>query len=101
MTCQPKGNLPRPGFVHTPLNAELVAPKPLAMTDDKAARIIRRGLDRGKPVIAFPKLLYWGARLLTVLPVRFVDFFMVRQKVDVPVTRERMFEEQAPQEKAR
>ncbi|MFO1117370.1 MAG: SDR family NAD(P)-dependent oxidoreductase [Beijerinckiaceae bacterium] len=79
-----------PGFVHTALNEKLVAPKPLAMTDDRAARIIRRGLDRGRAVIAFPKLLYWGARLATVLPVRLVDFFMTRQHVDVPVTRERM-----------
>ncbi|MDE2577449.1 MAG: SDR family NAD(P)-dependent oxidoreductase [Hyphomicrobiales bacterium] len=78
-----------PGFVHTPLNADLVSPKPLAMDDSKAARIIRRGLDRGKATIAFPRLLYWGARLLTVLPVRLVDFFMVRQHVDVPVTKER------------
>ena len=32
---------------------------------------------------------YWGARLLTVMPVRLIDFIMVRQNVDVPVTRER------------
>lgn len=79
-----------PGFVHTALNEKLVSPKPLAMTDDRAARIIRRGLDRRKPVIAFPRLLYWGARLTTALPARLVDFFMVRQHVDVPVTSERM-----------
>ena len=79
-----------PGFVHTPLNEKLVSAKPLAMTDERAARIIKRGLDRRKAVIAFPRLLYWGARLTTVLPVRVVDFFMTRQHVDVPVTRERM-----------
>lgn len=79
-----------PGFVHTRLNEKLVSAKPLAMKDDRAARIIRRGLDRRKPVIAFPRLLYWGARLTTVLPARLVDFFMVRQHVDVPVTLERM-----------
>ena len=79
-----------PGFVHTALNENLVSPKPLAMTDDRAARIIRRGLDRRKATIAFPKLLYWGARLTTILPVKLVDFFMLRQRVDVPVTRERM-----------
>lgn len=78
-----------PGFVHTPLNADLVSAKPLAMSDAKAARIIRRGLDRGRPTIAFPRLLYWGMRLLSVLPPGFVDYFMVRQRVDVPVTRER------------
>ena len=79
-----------PGFVHTPLNEKLVSAKPLAMTDTQAARIIRRGLDRRRPVIAFPRLLYWGARLTTILPIRLVDFFMMRQRVDVPVTRERM-----------
>jgi short-subunit dehydrogenase len=79
-----------PGFVHTPLNENLVSVKPLAMRDDRAARIIRRGLDRRKAVIAFPRLLYWGARLTTILPVRLVDFFMLRQHVEVPVTRERM-----------
>jgi short-subunit dehydrogenase len=79
-----------PGFVHTPLNEKLVSVKPFAMTDDRAAAIIRRGLDRRRPVIAFPRLLYWGARLMTVLPVRVVDFVMVRQRVDVPVTKERM-----------
>ncbi len=78
-----------PGFVHTPLNADLVSLKPLAMSDARAARIIRRGLDRGRPTIVFPRLLYWGIRLLTVLPAGLVDYFMVRQHVDVPVTRER------------
>jgi NADP-dependent 3-hydroxy acid dehydrogenase YdfG len=78
-----------PGFVHTPLNEKLVAPKPLAISDAKAARIIRAGLERAKATIAFPKSIYWGVRLLDALPTRIVDFFLARQKVDVPVTRER------------
>ncbi|MDE2362067.1 MAG: SDR family NAD(P)-dependent oxidoreductase [Hyphomicrobiales bacterium] len=79
-----------PGFVHTPLNENLVAFKPLAMTDVRAAKIIRSGLDRRKPMIVFPRLLYWASRLSTVLPIRFVDWFLMRQPVDVPVTQERM-----------
>ena len=78
-----------PGFVHTPLNADLVSAKPLAMSDAKAAVIIRCGLDRGRATIAFPKRLYWGARLLRALPTRLVDAILARQTVDVPVTRER------------
>ena len=45
---------------------------------------------RSNDLGVFPRLLYWGARLTTVLPARLVDFFMVRTRVDVPVTRERM-----------
>lgn len=78
-----------PGFVTTPLNAELVAPQPLKVTAARAARIIRSGLDRRKPVIAFPFILYAGLRLLTLLPARFGDWLLDRPGVDVPLTRER------------
>ena len=59
-----------PGFVHTPLNEKLVAFMPFAMSDVKAARVLARGLDRGRDVIAFPRLLYWAARLSVFLPPR-------------------------------
>ncbi|MDZ5450887.1 SDR family NAD(P)-dependent oxidoreductase [Labrys sp. ZIDIC5] len=78
-----------PGFVTTPLNAELVAPQPLKLTAARAARIIRSGLDRRKPVIAFPFILYAGLRLLTLLPARFGDWLLDRPGVDVPLTQER------------
>ena len=78
-----------PGFVTTPLNAELVAPQPLKVTAARAALIIRNGLDRRKPVIAFPFILYAGLRLLTLLPARFGDWLLDRPGVDVPLTRER------------
>ena len=79
-----------PGFVHTPMNEKLVAAKPLAISDEKAARIIRRGLDRGRPLIAFPRLLYLGARLISFLPARLVDRVMNRMHVDIQETPERM-----------
>ena len=78
-----------PGFVHTPLNAELVSAKPFAISDTRAAAIVRRGLDRKKAVIAFPRIMYWGARLLALLPPRLVDAIMNRMHVEVPVTKER------------
>lgn len=79
-----------PGFVHTPMNEKLVAAKPLAISDEKAARIIRRGLDRGRALIAFPRLLYLGARLISFLPARLVDRVMNRMHVDIQETPERM-----------
>lgn len=77
-----------PGFVATPLNREIIAWKPMQMDDARAARIIRRGLDRGRAVIAFPRLLAIGARLLDLLPVRAVDWGMRRAYVDIPESRE-------------
>jgi short-subunit dehydrogenase len=79
-----------PGFVHTPMNEKLVAAKPLAISDEKAARIIRRGLDRGRTLIAFPRLLYLGARLISFLPARLVDRVMNRVHVEMQETPERM-----------
>jgi short-subunit dehydrogenase len=79
-----------PGFVHTPMNEKLVAAKPLAISDEKAARIIRRGLDHGRALIAFPRLLYLGARLISFLPARLVDRVMNRMHVDIQETPERM-----------
>jgi len=79
-----------PGFVHTPMNEKLIAAKPLAISDEKAARIIRRGLDRGRALIAFPRLLYLGARFVSFLPARLVDRVMNRMHVDMQETPERM-----------
>ena len=82
-------SLVAPGFVRTPLNERVVAPRPLEIDAPAAARIIRRGLDRRKPMIAFPLVLYFGMRLLTLMPARFGDWLLDRRGVDVPRTVER------------
>ncbi|MDQ0392266.1 SDR family NAD(P)-dependent oxidoreductase [Labrys monachus] len=82
-------SLVAPGFVRTPLNERLRAPRPLEMSATAAARIIRRGLDRRKAVIAFPFILYAGLRLLTLMPAGIADRFLDRPGVDVPETAER------------
>lgn len=73
-----------PGFVETALNRDIVCPKPLQMTADRAAAIIQRRLDRGDAVIAFPRLLSYGLQLTRLLPRRWVDLALVRIHVDVP-----------------
>jgi short-subunit dehydrogenase len=79
-----------PGFVKTPLNDSIDAMKPLEVSDAEAARLIRRGLDRRKAVIAFPWPLYLAARLSRVLPVRLVDAILSRVEVKAPKTQERL-----------
>ncbi|MBO0734924.1 MAG: SDR family NAD(P)-dependent oxidoreductase, partial [Methylocapsa sp.] len=78
-----------PGFVKTPLNNSIDAIKPLEMTDSRAAALIRNGLERRKPVIAFPKPLYYLAQLARVLPIRLVDKIMEGIEVNIPRTKER------------
>ena len=78
------------GFVKTPLNDSIAALKPLEYSDAQAAASIRRGLERGKAVIAFPWLLYRLARLSRALPPRLVDRCMARFDVTVPKTHERL-----------
>jgi NADP-dependent 3-hydroxy acid dehydrogenase YdfG len=78
-----------PGFVATGLNNNTVAPMPLIMSDMRAARIIRRGLDRHAAMITFPKLLYFGAHLLRLLPARLADVLLNLREVDIPETTER------------
>lgn len=85
-----------PGFVNTPLNSDLVAFKPFAMSDTKAAAILARGLDRGRPVIAFPQILYWAARLSTFLPARLADAILSRFDVEMRVTHERALPDTRP-----
>lgn len=78
-----------PGFVATSLNQDIQAWMPLRMDDARAARIIRRGLDRGRAEIVFPRLLAWGTKALGLLPVAWVDWGMRRARVDIPETTER------------
>lgn len=79
-----------PGFVKTPLNDGIDAVKPLEITSAEAAILIQRGLERGRAIIAFPRSLYFLARLSRILPVRFVDKVMAQFKVIIPQTRERI-----------
>jgi short-subunit dehydrogenase len=79
-----------PGFVKTPLNQSIRAAKPLEIEAAQAAKIIQRGLSRGKATIAFPMPLYLVARFARVLPPRLVDRLFAQFDVNVPETRERI-----------
>lgn len=62
-----------PGFIKTPLTDVNPYPMPFLMSADKAARIIAKGLERKRALIAFPLMLYLPLRLLSFLPAFLSD----------------------------
>ncbi|HEV2186196.1 MAG TPA: SDR family NAD(P)-dependent oxidoreductase [Stellaceae bacterium] len=72
-----------PGFVDTRMAKAVIGPKPLMMSADRAARIIQRGLARGRRQIAFPFPLYVGMQLLRALPAALADRLLRVVEVDI------------------
>jgi short-subunit dehydrogenase len=72
-----------PGFVDTPMAARVAGPKPFMISAERAARIIRRGLARGRTRIAFPRLLDLGQRAIAAFPAAPVDFILNRIAVGI------------------
>ena len=62
-----------PGYVRSPMTAVNDFPMPLLMDAARAARIIRRGLARNRPRIAFPWPLYAAVWLISALPPGLTD----------------------------
>jgi short-subunit dehydrogenase len=61
-------NVVLPGFVRTPMSDGFSGPKPWMLSPERAAVLIRRGLERNRARIAFPPTLAWGMWWLAVLP---------------------------------
>ncbi len=57
-----------PGYVETAMGSRYRGWRPLLMEADRAAEHILRGLDRDRPVIAFPRSLALLAKLSTFVP---------------------------------
>jgi short-subunit dehydrogenase len=72
-----------PGFVETRMSNAVIGPKPLMMSTERAARIIRRGLARGRRQIAFPFSLYLGVQVLRALPAALADRLLRNAEVDI------------------
>jgi short-subunit dehydrogenase len=67
-----------PGWIRTPLTDKNDFPMPLIMSVERATHIIMRNLEKKKPRIAFPFLLYAALRILASLPVCVSDFLFDR-----------------------
>jgi short-subunit dehydrogenase len=59
-----------PGYVATPMMHQESGPKPFAMPPEQAAALIKRGLRRNRPVIAFPTTFALITRVGGMLPDR-------------------------------
>jgi len=70
-------NVVMPGFVRTPMSERFPGAKPFLMSPVRAATLIRRGLERNRARIAFPRRLAWGMWCLSVLPAA-LSQWMVR-----------------------
>ena len=57
-----------PGYIDTEMGARYRGWRPLAMSAERAAGLIRRGLERDRAVVAFPRRLALAARLSTLVP---------------------------------
>ncbi len=62
-----------PGFVRTRITENNIYPMPFIMDADKAAHIIRRGLERDKARIAFPWPMYALVWFISALPPSWTD----------------------------
>ncbi|MGA8172685.1 MAG: SDR family NAD(P)-dependent oxidoreductase [Methylocystis sp.] len=78
-----------PGFVATPMAAATKSWQPGIISDTAAADIVARGVERRKPVIAFPLYMWCALRLAELLPPRWIDAIMSRFTADVPTSREK------------
>jgi short-subunit dehydrogenase len=70
-------NVVMPGFVRTPMSERFPGPKPWLMSPERAATLIRCGLQRNRARIAFPRTLAFGMWCLSVLPAA-LSQWMVR-----------------------
>ncbi|QZO02340.1 SDR family NAD(P)-dependent oxidoreductase [Chenggangzhangella methanolivorans] len=72
-----------PGFVTSDMSQRYLGPKPWEMSAEAAAKLIRRKIERGAPVIAFPWQIVAAIRAGRALP-RFVRrMFLARVPVEI------------------
>ena len=57
-----------PGFFSSPMTDRWSGPTPFLMPLDRAAEIVKRGIDRGRGRVTFPLLLALGMRAADLLP---------------------------------
>ncbi len=70
----------RPGFVKTAMTDKNEFKMPLLMQTDKAARIIKKGIEKGKSIVQFPFLIVMATRLIKILPNWIFDWAMAKAR---------------------
>lgn len=72
--------LVRPGFVDTPLTRRNDFPMPFIIDSDKAAKIIKKGIEKRKRMIEFPGIFVTMMKLIAWLP-RFLQIRLLQKTV--------------------
>ena len=72
-----KINVIMPGYVKSPMCDDMPGSKPFLWPPGRAARVIKRGLERDRARISFPFPLNWGTWWLAVLPAS-ISILIVR-----------------------
>ncbi|MFN7220942.1 MAG: SDR family NAD(P)-dependent oxidoreductase [Burkholderiales bacterium] len=63
-----KVNIVLPGFFESRMSAQFRSPKPFMLSSEQAADKIVRGLAQDQPCIAFPFVMVWTMKVLSILP---------------------------------
>ncbi|MBN2680356.1 MAG: SDR family oxidoreductase [Acidithiobacillaceae bacterium] len=69
-----------PGYIATPMTAENHYPMPWLMDPDKAARKMRRAIDRGQPWLVIPWQMALVGMILRLLPIALYDRLFMKIK---------------------
>lgn len=69
-----------PGFFASPMTDRFDGPTPFLLSSERAARIVKRGIDRGRRRIAFPWPLVLGLRFCDVAPAVIGDAILRRYR---------------------
>lgn len=69
-----------PGFFESPMTDRFEGPTPFLRSTEAAARVIKRGIDRGRRRIAFPWPLVFGLRFCDIAPAILGDAILRRYR---------------------
>jgi short-subunit dehydrogenase len=72
-----------PGFFDSPMTDRFDGPTPFLFSSDAAARIVKRGIDRGRRRIAFPRALVLGLQFCDVAPAVIGDAILRRYRFQI------------------
>ncbi len=72
-----------PGFFASPMTDRFDGPTPFLLSSDGAARIVKRGIDRGRRRVAFPWPLVLGLQFCDIAPAFIGDAILRRYRFQI------------------
>jgi NAD(P)-dependent dehydrogenase (short-subunit alcohol dehydrogenase family) len=72
-----------PGFFDSPMTDRFDGPTPFLFSGDRAARIVKRGIDRGRRRVAFPLPLVLGLQFCDIAPAFIGDAILRRYRFQI------------------